>query len=197
MLLLHIKNLNHQLCTQTLNCYISRCEIECRTQLKQTISAAVKYQIIALGPLFNWYMSPYKLPVVTFGKFFIPLSALEAHYHLLLSLPLSWFRPARSLGDVPRSLMIRHYWNIKQAHKWVKERFIAHDQNPAFPAKKATFCLSFFLSKGFHAVCDLCVDKEHEHHQRKIVKARRRYVPICLLMMCLSIHMKMNELYLA
>lgn len=64
-----------------------------------------------------------------------------------------------------------------------------------FLQQSHVFSLSLFSYKRFHAVCDLCADKEHEHHQGKIVKAGGRYVPTCSLMMHLSSHLKMNGLY--
>lgn len=130
-------------------------------------------------------MSPSKSPVATFGYFF--------HATVFCSHFLS-----RGLNQQGASLMYRDprwsdiSWNIKQAHKWEKEMIITHGQNAALPAKSQILCLSFFSYKRFHAVCDLCADKEYDH-QGKIVKARGLYVPTRLLMMYLSTNLKINQ----
>lgn len=111
-----------------------------------------------------------------FGYFFLLLSALGARYHLAFSLPLLLTLDQQGASEMyrdPRWSDIS--WNIKQAHKGAKEKLHHdHDMIKVLPAKKksASFCPS-----RFHAVCDLCADKEHKrHHQGKMVKAWGRYV---------------------
>lgn len=129
------------------------------------------------GTLFNWHVSPSRLPMATFGYLFPSAKCCRRTLASLVLIPSRCL----SLDQQGASEMFRDprwsdiSWNIKQKHEGARERFIRHDQCCSSYGKKKQHVLPLFSQKI--SCCDLCADKGHKrHHQGKIVKAQGRDV---------------------